>query len=231
MIKKFAKSPSKISLVIILTGLVFFLGFLIYDSKEPFVKPLFTKQINSSCPYYKDFLGRVFYRYSYYPSSLFIIGPVEKKVQYYWHKVKGIDCKNFKIERILPKSEFVSSSEMQKTCLASDGNNVIYNNYVFANADVETFEILENFFYKDKNTVYFSNGKVVSEADPQTFEVLMTDECLNSHPPFARDKYKVFYADNIIEQADRNTFEIICVGSGVRGRDKIHTYLDSRIEN
>ena len=231
MTKKATKSPFKKFLLIIFTMLVIYLGFLVYDSKEPFVKPLFVKQISSSCPYYKDFLGRVYWRYSYYPSSLFVIGKIEKKVQYNWHRVKGISNNNFKIEKILPSVKVAPSSEMQSVCVASDGKSLIYNNYVFANANVESFEKLENSFYKDKNTVYYSNGKVVPSADPQTFEVLTTDECSNSRPPFARDMYKVFYASNIIVEADRDTFELVCVESGVRGKDKNHTYLDYRIEN
>lgn len=231
MAVKVFEFPYKNLLRIALVIVMLLLGFLIYDSKEPFVKPLFTKQVDAHCPYYKDFLGRVFYRYSYYPSSLFIIGPVEKKMQYNWHRVKGIDNKSFEIEKVLQETRVNPSAETQKVCIASDGNNLIYNNYVFTNADVESFEKLENSFYKDRNTVYFSNGRVVPEADPQTFEVLMTDECFNSHPPFARDKYKVFYADNVIEQADRDTFGLICVESGVRGKDKNHTYLDFRTEN
>lgn len=116
-------------------------------------------------------------------------------------------------------------------CIASDGKSLIYNNYVFTNADRKSFEILENSFYKDKSTVYYSNGKVVPKADPQTFEVLTINDCPNTHPPFARDKDKVFYANKIIEQADRDTFELVCVESGVRGKDKDNTYLDYRIEN
>lgn len=219
------------SLVVTLMVLVLFFGFLIYDSKEPFVQPLFTKQVNSSCPYYKDFLGRIFYRYSYYPSSFFIVGSAGKKVRYNWHRVKDINNNNFKIERVLPEVVVIPSSEMQKVCIASDGKSLIYDNYVFVNADVDSFEILENSFYKDSSAVYDSGGRVIPKADPQTFEVLMTNECPNSHPPFARDIHTVFYANNIIKGADRDTFKLVCVESGVRGKDKYHTYLDYRIEN
>jgi len=59
----------------------------------------------------------------------------------------------------------------------------------------------------------------------------MTNKCPNSNPPFARDKRNVFYANNIIKEADRDSFELVCVKSGVRGKDKNHTYLDYRIEN
>jgi hypothetical protein len=199
MIKKEDRSHfRKVIIVAIITLVVASLGFLVYDSKEPLVKPFLTRQINPSCPYYNDFLGRVYYRYTYYPSSLFIVEPIEKKVQYYWHRVKNIDDKNIKIEKVLQETKVGPRAEMQKICIASDRNNLIYNNYVFANADVETFEILKNFFYKDKNTVYYSNGKVVPNADPQTFEVLTTDKCPESR--FAKDKNNYFEATNIVEQ-------------------------------
>jgi len=228
MAKKF---PLSKSLVIILTALVLFLGYLIYSSKEPFVKPLFIEQINPRCPYYKDFLGSIYFRYSYYPSSFLIIGQTERKMYYYWHKIKDVTSKNFKIEKVLPEKRVDLGLETQKVCLASAGDNLIYDNDVFPAADAESFEKLDNSFYRDRNTVYYSNGKVVPGADPQTFEALITDKCPNSHPPFAQDKFNVFYANNVIEQADRETFELVCVKSGVRGKDKNHVYLDFRVEN
>ena len=229
--KKYRSHFKKIFIVTAAALVLFSLTLLINDAKAPFVRPFFTKQIDSSCPYYKDFLGRVYYRYSYDPRSLFVVGSSEKKIQYHWHRVKGINDKDFKIEKVLQETKVDSRTETQKTCIASDGNSLVYNNYVFAGADLETFEVLENSFYKDKNTVYFSNGRVVPEADHQTFEILTTNECPNSYPPFARDDKQIFYANNIVEQADRDTFEIICVENGVRGKDKNHTYLDTRIEN
>lgn len=199
MIKKEDRSHLKKILIVATIALVVAsLGFQVFDSEEPFIKPFLTRQINPSCPYYNDFLGRVYYRYSNYPSSLFTVGPIEKKVQYSWHRVKDIDDKNFKIERVLQETKIGQRAEMQKICIASDGNNLIYNNYVFANADVETFEILKNFFYKDKNTVFYSNGKIVPEADPQTFEVLTTDKCPDSR--FAKDKNNYFETTNIVGQ-------------------------------
>lgn len=210
---------------LILVFCVIFLGFLIYDLKEPFVKPFFIRPINQECPYYKDFLGRVFYRSSYYPSSLFIIGPIQKKEQYYWHKVKGINYNNFSIVKI------PSDDERLETCIASDGTNLIYRNYVFANADVESFHELNPSFYIDRNHVYYSNGNVIPGADPSTFELLTTDDCINTLPPYSTDSRRVYYANRVIPGVDRSTFELICYEGGVKGKDKNHTYFGDQIEN
>jgi hypothetical protein len=212
------------------------LGFLRYDSEEPFVKPVFAKLINPHCAFYKDFLGRTFYRYSYYPTSILIFGPKEKKVQYMWHRIQDINNKKFKIVRVLPEAVInTKNNETQKHCIASDMSNAIYDNYVFPNGDAQSLEKLENFFYKDSQTVYYSNGKILPNADPQTFEVLRSEKCPNESHSFARDADNVYYGSKIIEQADINTFELLCPEpltiNGLRGKDKNYIFRDFEIES
>jgi len=226
----------KIFIVVIIALVILTIDFLIYDSNEPFVHPLFTRQIHSACPYYKDFLGRVYYRSSYIPSDYFFIyGPLNQKVEYNWYRIRGIDNHNFKIEKAMSEKQIERDrAETQTTCIASDGKNLIYKNHVFPNADVGSFEELEDFYYKDKDAVYYSSSEIIPEADPQTFEMIKSDDCPYSDSRFTRDKNKVFYDNKIVEQADRDSFELICsFNSGVvtKGKDKNHTYQGSKIEN
>lgn len=88
-----------------------------------------------------------------------------------------------------------------------ENNKVYFEDILIKNADIKTFDILNNFLYaKYKNNVYYL-GYILEEADAGTFEVL--------HNAYAKDKNNVyFYSISITsnpigiikKSADSNTF-------------------------
>ncbi len=71
---------------------------------------------------------------------------------------------------------------------------------IINDADSGSFEILDYYYAKDNNYVYW-HGDTMEEADSATFEVLGYD--------LAKDKNHVYYEDRIIDVADPDTFEVI----------------------
>ena len=71
-------------------------------------------------------------------------------------------------------------------------------------SDLESFEILNKDYAKDKNFVYYSYGwgfKKIEWSDPESFEIL--------NEKYAKDKNFVYYRWEQIEWLDSESFEII----------------------
>lgn len=97
----------------------------------------------------------------------------------------------------------------------NDGDNEIITQNIFSDFDAGTFTVIDNelnpqFYFKDKNGIYFREryGKSgldltrIDGADPDTFMAL-------PHYLLAKDKNHVFYQGKIIESLDANTFEVL----------------------
>ncbi|WP_417355298.1 DKNYY domain-containing protein [Flavobacterium sp.] len=73
-------------------------------------------------------------------------------------------------------------------------------------ADIETFNILNDCFAKDKNHVYEMRFGLIKEADAETFKVLDNDteggEC------YAKDKNNYYRGSYVLQQNDLNTSEV-----------------------
>lgn len=207
----------KKTLLITLTILIIILGFLFYDSRYDAV-PLFSKQIDSRCPYYKDFLGRIYYKYE--GSSLFIIFPPAEL----WLKVRNISQNNFRVIKVI---ETVSTDS---SCIATDAQSVIYAGRVYKNADADTFESIGNGYYKDKTNVYFVST-IINGADASSFVLLSFPVgCNNPGPSYAKDKNFVYYAGNVIQGADSASFKLYCDNYELKIRDKNGTYSGGKLD-
>lgn len=199
--------------ILIIVGVV---AFLKYDSRYD-AAPLFSKQLDTRCPYYKDFLGRVFRKFE--AGSLLVIFPSSTQ----WEKLRNIDNQNFRIVKIID-----DGSKTQK-CVATDGQYVVYRGLIINNADAESFQVIYPDYYKDKNNVYLRN-KIIKGADPESFE-LINDERGSYVGEYAKDKNSVFYGLSKIEKADPNSFELFYDDSlSLKGRDKNGVYSGRRLE-
>jgi len=92
-------------------------------------------------------------------------------------------------------------------------------------ADPDTFEVMEDGYSKDKNSVYWID-KPIENSDPNTFIILGNG--------FEKDKDRVFFRDIVLEDADPNTFEIINHETSHRycyyyGKDKNAVWTSSYI--
>ena len=89
--------------------------------------------------------------------------------------------------------------------------------------DTATFQMLNRFYFKDKNRFYHyvpmsSGGHIgISHVDRKTFRVL-------ENPDFALDKDDCYFMDRIIEGADPKTFRVIPNEDYHLSRDKNHFY-------
>lgn len=118
-------------------------------------------------------------------------GYEEKKGEIYFKWIHG---GNWTKERTLVKGADASSFKTIKHNvnleLGKDKNHVYYRAQIFNRADPKTFVQVDNYFWKDKNNVYYLNhglqNCIVKFADPKTFEVFSIDE-------WAKDKNSIYH--------------------------------------
>ncbi len=79
-------------------------------------------------------------------------------------------------------------------------------------ADIESFEVINSFWAKDKNAMYY-DGRRVTHMDGKTFEYLGA--------LYSRDSLHVYYEDEVVEGADPESFEYV---RRQEGRDKNFCY-------
>lgn len=118
---------------------------------------------------------------------------------------------------------------------AKDKNNIYLGANVVTGVDVNTFEIINDDFTKDKNHVY--NGLEIAKSypddvafDPVTFHAL-------NHPDYTADKNGVYQYVNKIEWADPQSFVLLPYwnigqrpGYDFYGKDKNYIYRWTRID-
>ena len=87
-------------------------------------------------------------------------------------------------------------------------DKTVFSDFSFSNtlknADVKSFEVLGQYYGKDKNNVYLM-GEKIKKADVKTFQVISEE----SFKHYSKDKNNVYLETYIIEGADPKTFEII----------------------
>ena len=139
--------------------------------------------------------------------------------------------KNTPEEDVVPKKIDNYTEDTGKDTYQIKDNKVYYreadNLRQIEEADIESFQILDNNYAKDKNNVYFKNV-IIEEAEASTFTVI--DEL------YCKDSVKVF-CSNIsvykkeIKEADAQTFEKI-QGDFYKDKDNIFRKCHiSRIPN
>ena len=92
-----------------------------------------------------------------------------------------------------------------------------YNVFRLKDADLFSFEVINDIYSKDKQNVYCINW-IITDADASTFEVI--DNI------YSKDKLNVYYKNCIITDADASTFEVI---DNIYSKDKNHKYCQNRI--
>ena len=92
-----------------------------------------------------------------------------------------------------------------------------YNVFRLKDADLFSFEVINDIYSKDKQNVYCRNC-IITDADASTFEVI--DNI------YSKDKLNVYYKNCIITDADASTFEVI---DDIYSKDKNHKYYQNGI--
>lgn len=141
------------------------------------------------------------------------IGKDKKGVYYKTHKINGIDVnstevlenefykdknniyyRNKKLENFKPENfEVISSSLVQQNedfyyFTEDENDNTKFFLLENKNVDVETFEVLDEEYTKDKNNVYYK-GKILKGADVKTFDIHYNK---NDNGYKIKDKNKVY---------------------------------------
>ena len=92
-------------------------------------------------------------------------------------------------------------------------------------ADIATFTPLNDFFAKDKNSVYWHSSKI-EEADPDSFEFLPDSKYQGSFSDYyTKDKLHFFYKTKILKSVDADSFVI----HGYNAKDKVYLYCKGKI--
>lgn len=98
-----------------------------------------------------------------------------------------------------------------------DGSDWHYNVFRLKDAELFSFEVINDIYSKDKQYVYYKND-IITDADASSFEVI--DDI------YSKDKQNVYYKDDIITDADASTFEVI---DDIYSKDKNHKYYQNGI--
>jgi hypothetical protein len=116
---------------------------------------------------------------------------------------------------------FAVANPSYSSAFTKDKNTIYINNKKVENSDPGTFEHMETYYFRDKNTVYFSYGNDIRiiDADSATFIPLGND--------YAKDKSRVFYRHfKLLKGADASTFSPI---DTEYSRDKDHVYYNGDV--
>jgi hypothetical protein len=106
---------------------------------------------------------------------------------------------NIRSVELIPSA--AAYTELPSPSFEVEGNFVYYKyNYDYSlieNVDIETFQILDNFYAKDKNFVYFKE-KNMEEIDPESFEII----CCG----YSKDKNSIYYNATKLSGIDSESF-------------------------
>ena len=116
----------------------------------------------------------------------------------------------YKTERIKGSDHEMFKTFGENDQYATDGYRMYTQFGILEGAEVESFEVFDSHYAKDKDTVFF-DGVPLDDVDTPTFEVL---EML-----YTRDKNYLFYYNNKIKGSDPSTFEWL-----VTDKAKSYTY-------
>ena len=84
---------------------------------------------------------------------------------------------------------------------AFDFQNIYVNGKYLTQRDPSTFEIYNDFYFKNKNKIYYENGDELEGVDMDTFEIV--------EDKLARDENGVYVRGVLLAGADSNTIEIV----------------------
>ena len=92
-----------------------------------------------------------------------------------------------------------------------------YNVFRLKDADLFSFEVINDIYSKDKQNVYYKDD-IIKDADASSFEVI--------NDIYSKDKLNVYYKRDIITDADASSFEVI---NDIYSKDKNHKYYQNGI--
>ena len=98
-----------------------------------------------------------------------------------------------------------------------DKNAVYFTYSKVKNADVRTFEVINDFVGRDRRAVYHGKDKIAG-ADPKTYVSL--------NLRYGKDNKNVFYDDKVIRNIDLSSFEVI---NNFYAKDKNHVFFNNQI--
>lgn len=83
----------------------------------------------------------------------------------------------------------------------TDGVSLVYWGAIVGKIDASSIRSMGPSYVKDRNQVFYL-GRKISNADPESFEVL-------NGGPFSRDKFRVYYSTDTVPGAHPETFQVL----------------------
>ena len=109
---------------------------------------------------------------------------------------------------------------------SKDSQNVYLHRGLVPRAEPDSFTVLNSRYTKDRNHVFVFLGDNISVIDGvhvDSFTVFKNDK---SNSAYAKDMYRVYYFDDVIENASPETFQVI---SENQARDGKHLFFGKNI--
>lgn len=94
-------------------------------------------------------------------------------------------------------------------------------------ADPTRFRVFVGAYMTDDTAFFFKDHKLF--ADKDSFEVLRLKSDNKTHTSYAKDKYHVFHAGEILNDADSETFEVDTFGQFIVGKDATQVFVEERL--
>jgi hypothetical protein len=171
--------------------------------------------------------------------------------------LKGWSEANGGYERLVPNADSKTFENMEfedvNCTFGKDKYHVYMDGEIVKKCDPKTFEYIDNYFFRDKNAIYFfcfynsTDDWRINSINPKKFKIIKdywaTDgeyllngyrtlklDDLNSFVPlnenWGKTKTHIIYQTEIVKNVDYNSFEVIDLYSG---KDKNHTIESSDI--
>lgn len=166
-----------------------------------FIKSAFDDYEYTTEYFNKDFLALKAFKYSEYDRP--------RAIKYYERTIK-LGNKNRQEYCILAGLY----SEEKKSETAKK-----YYKIVISELDLESVEILNKKYIKDKNSVYHFCSEI-ENSDSETFEIM------SDNNDYSKDKNNVYYMGEKLEEVDSESFQIL--GTGSYTKDKMSIYYHNK---
>jgi hypothetical protein len=167
----------------------------------------------------------------YYRDEIFMEADFDtlEEVNSWYYKDKDHVYYSFNTFQVIPGADPDTFKANEMDVFATDKNNVYRWGEILEGADPETYESLSYNLSRDKNYLYYRTERI-ELADPKTFEwktpnialdyiesyreeygndPTTIEVDLSDYPEIYRDKNNIYIADQVVEGADPDTFEII----------------------
>lgn len=112
----------------------------------------------------------------------------------------------------------IETFEIIDYCFSKDKDKVFFLGFTIKDADASSFEVLKSGYSKDKNAIYFKEKKMPG-TNPATFGVFKENDSYSQDVVYAKDNTGVYVNDKKLPGADVATFNLLGENYGSDNRN------------